>query len=304
MCAAVRKITRAIDEVRFQLGCNVPVTVLMYHSVHPHGKMDWGPWRYAVTPKTFEEQLSAITERYEVRPLEDIVTACRDGNPPSRPTTAITFDDGFRDNLTKALPLLKQYDAPATVYVAGKYLNGQAPFEYRLASALQSASQVSINVGESRIEQTLTDEQSRRTAYEEIYHELKFARSGTREAAVDAIDSGTVPSMLTNAELTELADDPLIDIGAHGYEHVPLTMLDETELRSNLEKVKSMLESVLNHPVTQFSYPYGDHSNAVARVVEDVGFETAVTTVARRLPAARFGASPYRIPRYDGSEYR
>jgi len=281
----------------------MPVAVFMYHSVHPDAETDWGPWAYGVTPETFERQLARITDRYDVRPLGDIVAACRAGSPPEQPTAALTFDDGFRDNLTEALPILERYDAPATVYVAGKYLDGRAPYEYRLTAAIQSASRVAVDADGTRIERDLTDEQSRREAYEDLRSELKFARSDTREAAVDAIDgdASAVPTMLTSAELRDLAASPLVDIGAHGYEHVPLTMLDGDALQTDLDRSKSALETALSESVTQFSYPYGDHSGAVARAVEDAEFESAVTTVPRRVPVSRLAASTYHLPRYDGA---
>jgi peptidoglycan/xylan/chitin deacetylase (PgdA/CDA1 family) len=296
------RIRQALDEAGFRLGRDVPVAVFMYHSVTPDAEMDWGPWKYSVTPETFERQLARITDQYDVRPLADIVISCQAGSPPTRPTAAITFDDGFRDNLTAALPILERYDAPATVYVAGKYLDGKAPYEYRLATALQSASRVAVDAAGTRIERSLTDEQSRREAYEKLRRELKFARSDVRETAVTAIDGeGTGPAMLTSDTLRDLAASSLVDIGAHGYEHVPLTALDGDALGTDLDRAKSTLEAVLSEPVTLFSYPYGDHSDAVVQAVERAGFESAVTTVPRRVPASRFRASPYRIPRYDGA---
>ena len=299
-----RRIRQAVDEATFGLGRQVPVAVFMYHSVHPDAGTGWGPWAYAVTPETFERHLDWITDRYDVRPLTDIVASCRAGSPPTEPTAAITFDDGFRDNLTEALPLLERYDVPATVYVAGTYLDGQSPYEYRLAAKLRDASRVAVDVDGRRVDRELTDDESRRAAYEELRRDLKFERRDTRERVVSAVDgvAESAPAMLTSAELRDLAASPLVDIGAHGYEHVPLSRLDEGPLREDIARSQSTLEAALGESVALFSYPYGNLSERVTTAVRAAGFEAAVTTVPRRLPASRVAESRFELPRYDGAD--
>lgn len=294
---------RQLDAVRFRLGRQVPVAVFMYHSVHPAADRSFGPWEYAVTPSEFERQLSRITDAYDVTPLDELVAACRAGDPPTEPTAAITFDDGFRDNLTEALPVLERYGVPATVFVAGTYLDGHAPYEYRLAAKLSTATSVSATVGGTTVDRALESRTDRREAYEVLRQELKFERSDVREAALDDI-GGTadgVPPMLTDGQLRELADSPLITVGAHGYEHVPMTVFDEAALARDVTRSRSTLESCLDGPVSLFSYPYGDYDRTVVDAVKGDGFAAAVTTVPRRLPASRLTESRLRIPRLDGS---
>lgn len=297
-------VGRGVDTVSFALGRAVPVAVFMFHSVHPDASRDFGPWRYAITPDRFERQVRAIADSYDVRPLSDIVAACRRGTPPTEPTAAITFDDGFRDNLTEALPILERHETPATVFVAGTYLDGPAPYEYRLAAKLSSATSVAVTVGDTRVETELHTEGDRREAYEAIRRELKFERSEVREATLAAVpgDAADVPAMLTSAELRELAASPLVEIGAHGYEHVPMTVFDEAALARDVSRARSALESHLDGSVTLFSYPYGDHDERVVEAVRGVGFAAATTTRSRRLPATDLAAERFRLPRLDGTE--
>lgn len=292
-----------VDAVSFALGRDVPVAVFMFHSVHPDAGRDFGPWRYAVTPDRFEQQVRAIADSYDIRTLSDIVAACRRGVPPTEPTAAITFDDGFRDNLTEALPVLERHETPATVFVAGTYVDGPAPYEYRLAAKLSSASSVSVSVGGTRVETALRTEADRREAYEAIRRELKFERSERREATLAEVpgDASDVPAMLSEAELRELAASSLVEIGAHGYEHVPMTVFDEASLARDVSRARSALESHLDGSVTLFSYPYGDHDERVVEAVRGVGFTAAVTTRPRRLPADRLAADRFRLPRLDGA---
>lgn len=297
-------IGRQVDEISFRVGRRVPVAVFMYHSVHPDAGSDFGPWEYAVTPSTFDRQLDRITDAYDVLPLTDIVSACRDGDPPTEPTAAITFDDGFRDNLTEALPILDRHGVPATVFVAGTYLDGPAPYEYRLASKLSTAASISATVDGTTITRTLDSTGDRREAYETLRKRLKFADSDVREATLDDISgtTETAPAMLTGDELVALADSSRIDIGAHGYEHVPLTAFDEAALARDVSRSRSALESHLDSSVALFSYPYGAHDETVLRAVRDAGFTAAVTTVARRCPASRLATTRFTVPRLDGSQ--
>ena len=93
--------------------------ILMYHRV---ADLDADPAALAVHPDRFAEQLAALRERFSRRsrcppssrrPIED--------EPPG--SVVVTFDDGYRDNLTSAKPLLERFDVPATVFVVSGYID-------------------------------------------------------------------------------------------------------------------------------------------------------------------------------------
>jgi len=84
---------------------------MLYHSVSDE------PWQYAVSPVEFERQMKYIAERYDVIPLEQVLKHMG-GAPLTRSAVSVTFDDGYRDFLTNALPVLKKFSIPATVFVS------------------------------------------------------------------------------------------------------------------------------------------------------------------------------------------
>jgi peptidoglycan/xylan/chitin deacetylase (PgdA/CDA1 family) len=86
------------------------VVCLCYHSVHPELSFA------SVSPPLFERHLAWLTETSDVIPLRDALDAAR-ARELRRPTVAITFDDGYEDNHRHALPLLRKYGVPATVFV-------------------------------------------------------------------------------------------------------------------------------------------------------------------------------------------
>lgn len=87
-------------------------SILLYHSV------SGGTDPLAVTPVEFEQQMRFIREHFDVIPLERAVAVAA-GEAFSRDCVAVTFDDGYRDFVTVALPILEQYRVPATVFVLG-----------------------------------------------------------------------------------------------------------------------------------------------------------------------------------------
>ena len=89
---SVRRLARRVLK-RHQVA---PV-ILMYHRI---ATMTWDPWRLAVTPKSFREQLAYLKRNRTVLRLSDFVTAHRDGRLPDD-AAAITFDDGYRDQSTR-----------------------------------------------------------------------------------------------------------------------------------------------------------------------------------------------------------
>jgi len=71
----------------------------------------------------FEAHLKYYSENYEVIPLESLISLVNEGVKPSRPTVAITFDDGYENNFSNAFPLLKQYNFPATIFVTAQAIS-------------------------------------------------------------------------------------------------------------------------------------------------------------------------------------
>ena len=103
---ARRAASRAADNG----GC----AILYYHRVaSPAGD----PWRTSVSPDSFDRQLDFLAAETRVLPLQELVDAGRRGRLPDR-AVAVTFDDGYFDNLDLALPILERRQQPATFYVA------------------------------------------------------------------------------------------------------------------------------------------------------------------------------------------
>jgi peptidoglycan/xylan/chitin deacetylase (PgdA/CDA1 family) len=200
-----------------------PHTILLFHSIGRPAAANFLPAGLDCDVDLFENILRLLRDEAEVVPLAAVLTKAG--------TAALTFDDGFRDNFTVALPLLRQFRLPATAFVATDTLEADALLPiHRYYFARQ--------------------------------HRGEFAEptdSPARRAAVDAFMR--VPPLgrdlyLRRDELRALADAG-IEIGAHTCSHPWLAALPAEEQRREIVGSKQMLQETLGRPVTSFAYPYG-----------------------------------------------
>lgn len=100
--------------------------ILLYHRISDPSA---DPIMLCVTPLCFENHLQFLKENYDVLPLSELSQRLVDGTLKGN-EAAITFDDGYQDNLTYALPLLEKYDLPATIFVTTSKLGESASFKW------------------------------------------------------------------------------------------------------------------------------------------------------------------------------
>jgi peptidoglycan/xylan/chitin deacetylase (PgdA/CDA1 family) len=101
--------------------------ILAYHRVFPDPR-----GALAVTPENFELQLRSFLKKgYHALPLKDVFfNYLKDGKPIPKKTLVITFDDGYKDNYTYAMPILKKLNVPATVFLAADYIGRDVTFPW------------------------------------------------------------------------------------------------------------------------------------------------------------------------------
>jgi peptidoglycan/xylan/chitin deacetylase (PgdA/CDA1 family) len=127
-------------------GADARLRVLMYHKVN-----DLPENPLSVPVGAFDDQLAQLRElAYTVVSLEDVLTHYRDGAPlPERPVL-ITFDDGYRDNLEHAAPVLQKHGYPAVIFVPIGYLDGRRPLPHEEQRAARGLLNSTVDWGELR----------------------------------------------------------------------------------------------------------------------------------------------------------
>ena len=229
--------------------------------------------------------------------------------PSRRPRVVVTLDDGYRDNLTNALPIAESKGVPITVFVTSGILgNHKGLWWDRLGTLLRSrpphvreielpvvGQNVRVPLGSSGI----------RADLDSVRRHLLPLRVTDIERALDAISEqwqvGSTPppdaGTLTTEDLRQLAASDTVTIGAHTADHVRLRDRSAQEQQDTISGSKQELEQSIGRAVSHFAYPFGgpdDFDDRSVGAVRSAGFDTACTTVPG---TARSSTDPYRLPR-------
>jgi peptidoglycan/xylan/chitin deacetylase (PgdA/CDA1 family) len=206
--------------------------------------------------------------------------------PPSGKFCVFTFDDGYADNLIRALPVMARFAAPFTVYVASGMMTGEIDAWWLgLAALIRSHDRVELPDLNCRFD--CPDQPSKRRAYraiEAMVH-ANYDTLGPVRAAVAArgIDCGALARQegLTPDQLKQLASSPLVTIGAHTERHLNLARAAAADVEREMTGGRRVLENILQREVVHFAYPFGNAracGKREAEIARAAGFRTAVTT--------------------------
>jgi peptidoglycan/xylan/chitin deacetylase (PgdA/CDA1 family) len=245
--------------------------ILMYHRI-ANDPID--NWDLAVSPDNFEQQLDVLRRTRRPLPLADFVSNLISGTLPSD-AVAVTFDDGYVDNLLDGKPRLDAADVPATVFLATGYSN--RPFWWDELSRLVLTGQ-----GRKKFELVVNGKSTlnaRKAVLATIWEALRLADDTERQRAITQLGSIIVnrndvedgPRGMTSEEVRELVSDGLVTIGAHTVTHPLLRTLSDFALNYEIAESKLHCEALVDREVNGFSYPHGDFNVDVQKAVSASG---------------------------------
>ncbi|MEW5772144.1 MAG: polysaccharide deacetylase family protein [Thermodesulfobacteriota bacterium] len=299
--------------------------ILCYHRVAAPRR---DPQLLAVSPERFAAQMEHLAGCYRPASLDEIAAT-----PGRGGRVAVTFDDGYADNLHLAAPILEQYGIPATVYVvADNATTGRAFWWDELDSLLLGPTGADLppvlelpgngapiraalprpgvgspyaGTAEGWSVLSQGNPGPGHHAYRTLYPQLLALDPQGREQALAALrnlagpgdpDPETRP--LAPAEVAQLDARPGLAVGAHTLRHPVLSALPEAEQEREIADGAARLAAMAGRPATHFSYPYGSagqFTDQTVDLVRQAGFATAVTTI-KGLAGA--GIDPLRLPRH------
>ena len=274
--------------------------IFMLHHVRPGRTDGFQPNRHLeVTPEFLRATLSHLKSRDIDIVTMDEVHRRLANRQFERRFACFTFDDGYRDNRDYALPVMREYAAPLTVYATSDFAEGTGRLWWvALEKVIAKACSVEATIGGNAVRLDTMGASAKQAAFDRLHdwlrglqeHDLRrevaalCARHGVDEAAICR------DLCMSWDELRSFADDPLVAIGAHTVSHCNLAQQREEAAREELVLGRARIEDKLQRPVLHLVYPYGDRSAAGPRefaLARAAGYKTALTT----RPGMLFGES-------------
>lgn len=204
---------------------------------------------------------------------------------------AITADDGYRDNVTEALPILEKHGAPIAIYVAPGLIDGTTDLWWDVVETIVDARDsltVPARGGAFTLDCSTPAKKLQANVRLHDYLALEVSeeeqcallRELARSSGVDA-DAPRRNTLMNWDDLRSAAAHPLVTIGAHTVCHYNLKRLTEPCARREIEDGRRILERRLEEAPRHLAYPYGYASAVGCREVglaRKAGYASAVTT--------------------------
>jgi peptidoglycan/xylan/chitin deacetylase (PgdA/CDA1 family) len=284
------------------------LAILRYHAIcdPDAGYADPG---ICVSPAAFERHVAYLARHYSVLPLPEAVAALKQGKTLPRYAVAVTFDDGYADNLSAAR-VLHRFGLSGTFYITAGCLAGEAPFwpaEIRALIPAIPPMSLSLSADGRTVQIPLGTDAERRGAIRTISRLLKGHSIPIRESLREQLRraAGAVKSpecMLRWEDVVEMSRLGMT-IGSHTVTHPNLPNAGAADAWVEIRDSKARLERELGTSVTMFSYPNGGAERymtpEVASLVKKAGFEAATTS---RNAFVGSGSDLYALERVQVSE--
>jgi peptidoglycan/xylan/chitin deacetylase (PgdA/CDA1 family) len=294
--------------------------ILRMHRVRPDTGHDFAPnAALEITPAFLAAIISRVREQgIDIVDLDEAVR--RLGEPGAARFAVLTFDDGYRDTVRHAYPVLKELGCPFTVYVTTGFADRTSAAWWLTLEEIvaRQASVAIMRDGPPEILPCRTTRQ-KSAAFTTLRNWLmamgeEQQREAMRELAWRyGVDAGAIADteMMDWDDIRQLAADPLATIGAHSVTHPRLSLLPAQAARAEIRDSARVIEAATGVRPRHFAYPYGMAEGAGGRefgAAAELGFATGVTGRSNVLvadDAARLTALP-RVPidgRYQSVHY-
>jgi len=233
----------------------------------------------------FRWQMEVLARCFNVLPLSQALKLLDAGRLPPR-AVCVTFDDGYRSVHDLALPVLREFGVPATVFVTSGFLDGGTMWNDRIITAVQSLKVSELDMGAFGLGKLpLNNVDDRKATSLHLTETAKYLPPDERTRLVEHLEAqvgSPARGLMLTPEMVVNLDRNGVEIGAHTVTHPILTSLDCNSARAEIVGSKEYLEALLGKPVPLFAYPNGkvgiDFDASHIDILRENGFAAAFTT--------------------------
>lgn len=255
--------------------------ILIFHRVMPEPD-PLRPWE--IDQRQFEQQLRWVSETFRVISLSQAIDELSEKRLKRR-SLVITFDDGYLDNATHALPCLKSMEMSATFFCTSAWLNGGLMWNDQIIESIRRWPLENIKIPDLDLNMLpVRTIEEKRHAIQTILPRLKYKSHAERSRIASQISDQTdaTPELMMSPEHIQQLHRAGMEIGGHTHSHPILAQIDDTLAHDELAINKSVLEDILGEPIRHFAYPNGkpelDFLPKHKQMVSNLGYQCALTT--------------------------
>lgn len=277
------------------------ITVLMLHSVmEVSDDVEWSPLRRYVKPSDLEQLFCILEKHYSFISLSHAMDILQGRATPVPNALVVTFDDGYHNNLSHGLPILKRFSVVPTIFVATGHVDRREAFWVdRIDYALQQlpAPEYVVNFAGTFYRFDTSNRDALKVSYRYFLQRCKYAIDNDIETLAelsklaDLLEQASGKSLLnfnnqdhwsgvTNWDaLSDAVTRGDIEVGSHTVDHVRVSRVEQRRVMRELQYSKERLEQKLPVQSKVFCYPNGDFDQFSRSAVISSGYRGAVTTL-------------------------
>ncbi len=291
------------------------ITILFFHGVVNPDTATWLPVRSSLTTDSLKRQLDILSRYYQFISLEEAVDMLSGQRDLRHNCIACTIDDGYRNAVQEALPILRTYNITPTIFVVSGKMGRPVPYWFdRLDFALQHTARTSIRFCDRIVSWEHNNRPSMRAACKTIItiSRESFSNDVERHKAISrlledletdaALDQQDEVLAVLSAEEIAAVSESQASIGSHTVNHLRLAFIDAISANTELVISKQEIEHVTKRPCQFLCYPEGSYSDETCRMAKEAGYRAATSSTSG---LNRVGDDPYRLKRthlFDATE--
>jgi peptidoglycan/xylan/chitin deacetylase (PgdA/CDA1 family) len=269
------------------------VTILAYHRIDTPAnpdKLNLSPTLIDASPEAFEAQMQWLAKRYNVISAWDLVEALRNGKSLPAHAVVITFDDGYTCYVDTALPIMRKYGLPSTLFVPTAYADDPfQPFWWdTIYKVLTETTIDALGMPEVGLV-PLNTKVERDAAYAALVEAIEHMEANKVPAMVEAVAKacGVEPAaekhIIGWQEIETLAPDGDVTFAPHTRHHPILAQTAEADLQDEIQGSWEDLQQHIARPLPLLAYPNGQPhavNRASREAARNAGLLGAVTMVS------------------------
>jgi len=260
---------------------------------------EWLPLRQQLDVQDFERIVRRLSKDYHFITMDDAAKMIMGEIPLVDNAAVMSFDDGYLNNFTQALPVLRRHRVPGVFYCATGAIKSREPFWFdRLDYVLQAASEQGVEfllagkrfVFESTERQVMTDKYAELRIHckKSFPDDMEFTRAldelaqdleqKTGKSLRAVFENDEWAAVISIDDMAKYSAEDFVTIGGHTISHKRLSFSTEVEITDELSKSKGQIEQWSDRPCLNFSYPNGAYDDVSVELVKAAGYHSAVTS--------------------------